>query len=59
VLIGDVLLAVDDRTVGDPGDVLAALGPERIGRPAVLHVARGGRAEQVTVTVGERPRVRR
>ncbi|HEX6616830.1 MAG TPA: trypsin-like peptidase domain-containing protein [Gemmatimonadales bacterium] len=59
VLIGDVLLALDDRPVADPGDVMAALGAERIGRPAVLRVARGGRAEQLSVTVGERPRVRR
>lgn len=59
VLIGDVLLALDDRPVTDPGDVLAALGAERIGRPVVLRVARGGRAEQLSVTVGERPRARR
>jgi S1-C subfamily serine protease len=59
VLIGDILLAVDDRTVSDPGDVLGALGGDRIGRPTALQVARGGRAERLTVTVGERPRGRR
>ena len=59
VLIGDILLALDDRPVSDPGDVMAALGAERIGRPAVLRVARGGRAEQLHVTVGERPGARR
>jgi serine protease DegQ len=59
VLIGDILLALDDRAVSDPGDVLAALGGDRIGQPIALRVARGGRAERLTVTVGERPHARR
>jgi S1-C subfamily serine protease len=59
VSIGDILLALDDRPVRDPGDVLAALGGDRIGRPIALRVARGGRAESLTVTVGERPRAHR
>lgn len=59
VLIGDILLAVDDRPVSDPGDVLAALGGDRIGQAIALRVARGGRDERLTVTVGERPRGRR
>jgi S1-C subfamily serine protease len=59
LLIGDILLALDDQPVRDPGDVLAALGGDRIGKVVTLRVARGGRAEQVAVTVGERPRVRR
>jgi S1-C subfamily serine protease len=59
VLIGDILLAVDDRPVSDPGDVMAALGGDRIGQAIALRVARGGRDERLTVTVGERPRGRR
>jgi S1-C subfamily serine protease len=59
VLIGDILLALDDRPVSDPGDVLAALGGDRIGQPVAVRVARGGRAERLAVTVGERPRARR
>jgi serine protease DegQ len=59
LLIGDILLALDDHPVSDPGDVLAALGGDRIGKPVALRVARGGRAEALTVTVGERPRARR
>jgi S1-C subfamily serine protease len=59
LLIGDILLALDDRAVSDPGDVLAALGGDRIGQPIALTVARGGRAERLAVTVGERPRARR
>ncbi len=59
VLIGDILLALDGQAVRDPGDVLAALDGDRIGKTVALQVARGGRAEQVSVTVGERPRARR
>jgi S1-C subfamily serine protease len=59
LLIGDILLALEDRAVSDPGDVLAALGGDRIGQPITLTVARGGRAERLAVTVGERPRARR
>ncbi len=59
VLIGDILLALDDRPLSDPGDVVAALGADRIGQPVALRVARGGRAEQLAVTVGERPHARR
>ena len=60
VLIGDVLVSLDERPVSDPADVLTALaGGERIGTPIALGVARGGRAERLTVTVGERPRGRR
>jgi S1-C subfamily serine protease len=59
VLIGDILVALDGRAVSDPGDVLAALGGDRIGQPVALQVARGGRAERLAVTVGERPRARR
>jgi S1-C subfamily serine protease len=59
VLIGDVLVALDGRPVRDPGDVLAALGGERIGHAVSLRIVRGGRAETVSVTVGERPRARR
>jgi S1-C subfamily serine protease len=59
LLIGDILVALDGQAVRDPGDVLAALGGDRIGKAVMLKVARGGRAELVSVTVGERPRARR
>jgi len=58
VSVGDILLAVDERPVSEPGDVIAALGGDRIGHAIPLRVARGGRAEGLTVTVGERPRGR-
>jgi serine protease DegQ len=59
VLLGDIVLALDGRTVSDPRDVLAALGGDRIGTPLALEVVRGGKSERLTVTIGERPRERR
>jgi S1-C subfamily serine protease len=59
LLLGDILIALDEVPVRDPGDVLGAFGGDRIGKVVTLRVARGGRAEQVSVTVGERPRARR
>ena len=46
LLIGDILLALDDRPVRDPGDVLAALGGDRIGtgRDAARGARRAGGA---------------
>jgi S1-C subfamily serine protease len=59
VQIGDILLALDGQVVTDPGDVMAALAGDRIGKAIELRVARGGKAETLSVTVGERPRGRR
>jgi S1-C subfamily serine protease len=57
--IGDILIALDGRAVTDPGDILASLGGDRIGQAVSLRIARGGKAETLSVTVGERPRARR
>jgi S1-C subfamily serine protease len=56
VTLGDVLVSLDGTPVSDPGEVLAALGPDRIGKPITARVVRGGAATDVTITVGERPR---
>jgi S1-C subfamily serine protease len=55
MLVGDILVALEDQELGDPSDLIAGLGPERIGRPAALRVIRGGELRTVSVTVGERP----
>jgi S1-C subfamily serine protease len=57
--VGDILIALDDRAVSDPGDILASLGGDRVGQAVSLRIARGGKAEALSVTVGERPRARR
>jgi S1-C subfamily serine protease len=58
LLLGDVLLELDGVAVSDPGDVLAHLGRDRIGQAVATRLIRGGEAQTVQVTVGERPRSR-
>jgi serine protease DegQ len=58
VLLGDVLVSLDDAPVGDPSDVLAAIGPERIGQPVRAKLIRAGKVQAVSVTIGERQRGR-
>jgi S1-C subfamily serine protease len=56
VLIGDVLVALDGRPVSDTADVLAMLGPERVGAEVKASIIRGGVLSELMIPVGERPR---
>jgi S1-C subfamily serine protease len=56
VLIGDVLVALDGRVVNDTADVLAMLGPERVGKEVRASIIRGGALTELSIPVGERPR---
>jgi len=55
VTLGDVVIAFDSQPLSDPSELLAALTGDRIAQGVTLHLLRGGAAQQVTVTVGERP----
>jgi S1-C subfamily serine protease len=55
ILLGDIIVALEDDPVSDPADLLAALGPDRVGRPAAVRVVRAGELATVPVTVAERP----
>ncbi len=55
LLIGDVVVALDGVTVTDTYEVLALLGPERIGQKVNLQVIRAGALLEVNLVVGERP----
>lgn len=55
LLLGDVLVALDGQSVGDPADLLAALGPDRVGRRVEVRLVRAGELATVAVTIGERP----
>jgi S1-C subfamily serine protease len=55
LLIGDVILALDAHPVESPEDLLDLLSGDRVGRSATIHVLRGGAAQDIVVTVGERP----
>ncbi len=54
VMIGDVIVAVEDRPVQDADDLLAAISIARIGQPLRLGVLRGGALTTISVVVGER-----
>jgi S1-C subfamily serine protease len=56
VLVGDLILAFDGQPVRSPEDLLEALTSDRVGKAVQMKVLRGGRPDEVTVTVGERPK---
>jgi serine protease Do len=55
MLLGDVLIGLGDEAIEDPGDVLAALGPESVGRELRATVIRAGRPMTLMVTVSAHP----
>lgn len=56
VLIGDVLIAIDNQPVQDTSDVLATLSTENVGKTITASIVRGGASVKVAIVVGERPR---
>ncbi len=54
VLLGDVVLAVDDQPTGRIADLVAGLSVERIGKPAQLTLLRAGQVQHRPVTIGAR-----
>jgi serine protease DegQ len=54
LLVGDLLVSLDDVALGSPEDLLDLLVGDRVGRPVVLKVLRGAAAVDVSVTAGER-----
>lgn len=56
VLVGDVIVAFDGETVQEPEELVIRLRGDRLGKAVPITVVRGGKLQDVTVTVGERPR---
>jgi len=54
VMVGDVIVSFDGQAVTSPDDLLDLLVGERVGKPAAVGILRGGAAQTITVTVGER-----
>lgn len=54
LLVGDILVAIDGEPVRDPDDLLSRLASGLVGRQATLHVLRGGRPQNIPVTIGEK-----
>jgi S1-C subfamily serine protease len=56
LLIGDVLLSLEGKPVSDTDDVQQHLGPDTVGKPVTVTIYRGGVVQDLTITVGSRPR---
>jgi S1-C subfamily serine protease len=54
VMLGDILVALEGKPVSDPAELLAALGPDRVGRPLAVRLLRGGQLLTLSITVGRR-----
>lgn len=55
MLLGDVLVALDNVAVADTEDVQRVLGGKEVGSVVKATVLRGGEVRQLDVTLGERP----
>ena len=58
VLVGDVILAIDETAAVRPDDLSAYLSADRVGQRAALRVLRGASPVQLDVTIGERTEAR-
>ncbi len=54
LLIGDILVGLDGKTVTDAELLLALLSGERVGKTVPVEVIRGGELRSLDITVGER-----
>ena len=54
LLVGDVILAIDETAALRPDDLAGCLSADRVGQRAALRVLRGTSAVQLDVTIGER-----
>jgi S1-C subfamily serine protease len=55
LLLGDTAVTLDGAPLRQHDDLLAVLGPERIGTTVALRVMRGGQMQELRLTIGERP----
>ena len=53
--VGDVITSVSGRAVEDLGDVVEALGGQKVGAAVDLEIERAGRRQTARVTLGVRP----
>jgi serine protease Do len=59
LLVGDIIIGFDDQPVQDAESLVTLLRGDRVGKAVTLAVLRGVKAQDVAVTVGERPRPER
>jgi len=54
ITVGDIILAIDSSSIAEPGDLLAVLDPDTVGKTLRVRVLRGGTPTELAVTIGER-----
>jgi S1-C subfamily serine protease len=54
LLVGDILVALDNQPVGDTDDLQSLLTGDRVGKAVPVSIIRGGTLQAVAVTVGQR-----
>ena len=54
LVIGDILVSLDGRTLGDTRDVQAVLTSDNIGKTITASILRGGKRIDLALTVGEK-----
>jgi S1-C subfamily serine protease len=54
LLVGDIITAIGSEQVSEPDDIFSALSSATVGKPIDVGILRGGKAQSVRLTVGER-----
>jgi S1-C subfamily serine protease len=54
ILIGDILIAINNNPIKDTGEIQAMLGSENVGKILNVQIIRGGTLVEVALTVGEK-----
>jgi S1-C subfamily serine protease len=54
MLLGDTLIALADQRIRHMDDLMAALSSDRVGKTVAARIVRGGKTEELSVTIGER-----
>lgn len=52
--VGDIIVALDDEAVEQVEELMAMLSGERVGQVVPVQIVRGGAAQRLNVTIGER-----
>ncbi len=52
--VGDIIIAVDNESVQNLGNLLSMLTGDRVGKTALIGIVRGGQPQELPVTIGER-----
>jgi S1-C subfamily serine protease len=55
LIVGDIVLSIGNTVAANLADLQSVLDPEQVGTTVVLRVLRGGKAQEFSLTIGERP----